>query len=94
MKVKELEQLARDMVGDGKRPNLFFVSTLADGIVLISRSFETAYEFWRGLPRDTETALEDRQYGVICDTSPEEDGGNRLRTWNDSAGFRQLHPKQ
>lgn len=93
MRIKAIEELPRDMVGDGKRPNVFFVSTVKDGVILMARSFTTAYQVWKGLPRDIETMLEDRLTGVICDTSPIEDGSKQLRTYDDHRmhGFREVY---
>jgi hypothetical protein len=69
-----LEKLARDLVGDGKEPNLFFVSSNGN-IILISRDFEAAYRKYRehARTRDHETALEDRKTGVIASVEPVSD---------------------
>jgi hypothetical protein len=82
-KVEEVEAIARKVVGDGKSPNLFFVSQ--EGVILtVTRDFELAYQQWRALPRNVETALEDRKNGVIADTGPVEEGSKRLVTTDDS----------
>jgi hypothetical protein len=90
--ISELEKMAREMIGDGGAPNLFFVSQ-GGVIITVSRSFEVAYSHWRGLPRDIETALEGRNYGVICSTSPIEDDSPKLRTYDDSEGYRRMYPR-
>lgn len=85
-KIKEFESMATNLIGDGKTPDLFFVSE--QGVIItISRSFDTAYNEWKGLPRNIETALENRSYGVICSTSPDDENGNKLVTWDDSRQF-------
>lgn len=85
-KIKELEAIAREMVGDGQSPNLFFVSR--KGIIeMVTGDFQAAYKFWKNLPRDVETMLEDRKWGVIADTSPEEENSIKLVTWDDSKFF-------
>jgi len=88
-KIEPLEALARDYVGDGKSPNLFFVTDQGT-VVLISRDGETAYEAWRVLanraPR-LECALEDRKTGVLASVEPTEDGGVHLSRYDDYHRF-------
>lgn len=77
--VKKLQQLATEMVGDGGKPNLYFVSE--DGVIcLIARDFELAYDCWKeiSIGRNTETALEDRQHGVLASIEPDAEGDKRL----------------
>lgn len=85
-RIEPLEKVAQEMVGDGKSPNVFFVSR--DGnIILISLSFVTAYEAWREISnqRTTETALEDRQTGVLAAIEPEsEHRGAKLVRYDDT----------
>lgn len=85
-KIAEFEQMARDMVGDGLVPNLFFVSCKGT-IGMITGDFQAAYDYWKALPKTMETTLEDRQWGVIADTSPDEDNSKLLVTWDDSRAF-------
>jgi hypothetical protein len=62
--IKQLDMAARDLVGDGKSPNLFFVSV--DGKVrTITSEFDIAYDLWRSL-RGSEATLEDRKHGVLA----------------------------
>jgi len=82
-KIESLELMAREMVGDGQSPNLYFVS-LEGVIITVTRDFRTAHAEWSSLPTNVETMLEDRKNGVICDTSPIEDGSPILRTYDDS----------
>jgi hypothetical protein len=71
VKIKQLNQLATEMVGDGKKQNVFFVTAKAN-VVLIAIHFETAYQYWRSLANARqESALEDRQTGVICSAGME-----------------------
>jgi len=95
MKIKQLNQLATEMVGDGGKHNVFFVS-LEGNVQLVTTDFWVAYEFWKSLtPRlsGKETMLEDRKWGVICDRSPIEDGSTKLQTWDDSESFLRRYPK-
>lgn len=92
MKIKEIEALPRNMVGDDKKPNVFFVSDADDGVILMSRTFAVAYDFWKKLPINVESALEDRQYGVICDRSPDEKNPTKIVTHDDSQDFLKRHP--
>jgi len=82
-RIESLENIARETVGDGKSPNLFFVS-VEGNIGMITQDFLAAYRYWRDLPRNIETALEDRKTGTICDTTPIEDGSAILRTYDDA----------
>lgn len=84
-----LEKLARELVGDGKQPNLFFVSSEGN-IILISRDFDVAYIKWKqhAARKDHECALEDRQTGVIASVEPESDApGAKLIRIDDSESF-------
>jgi hypothetical protein len=82
-KIPEFEEMARHKVGDGAKPNLFFVSI--NGVILtVTREFEVAYDHWCSLPTDVETCLEDRRTGVICTTTPIEENSTRLVTYDDA----------
>lgn len=88
-RLEVLEKLARELVGDGKSPNLFFVSCEGN-IILISKDFDVAYAEWRehARARDHESALEDRKTGVIASVEPESDEpGARLLVHDDSELF-------
>lgn len=68
MRVEHLNGLARVMIGDSQRPNLFFVAVELD-TQMITTDFNQAYQFWKGLSRTQkflEPALSDRLFGVIC----------------------------
>lgn len=92
-KIKPLQALATDMVGDGKNPNLFFVTE--QGItVTVTRDFEMAYRQWETLAHtypQIESALEDRKWGVITSVEPREQGVGRLIRIDDSRQFRKFH---
>ena len=93
--VPELEKIATKMVGDGKGPNLYFVS-LKGKIVAIHTSFKASYKHWKELAlanSESESALEDRRYGVICSVSPDEDLGGMLIYWDESISFKRFYPK-
>lgn len=72
--VQELQALPVDMVGDGKTPDVFFVSQQGI-IVLITTEYELAHSYWAAISRnrDVETALENRTFGVIASVGPEDD---------------------
>ena len=71
MKVKLLNELASEMVGDGKKPNVFFVTEKGD-VITVTQSFEKAYSEWRILAQNhIESALEDRQTGILASAGME-----------------------
>lgn len=76
-KVKALQELARKMVGDGKSPNLFFVSV--EGVIVhIGRTPTNAYDYWSAVSRNPDnknTALEDRKHGTIADKQKDRKDG-------------------
>ena len=82
MKIKALDALATELVGDGKSPNLYFVS-LAGTVIMVSRDGNAAHRFWKSLGRNVETALEDRCVGLLASTEPIEEGSKQLRTYDD-----------
>jgi len=78
------------MVGDGRRPNIFFV-TDEGNVVMVTLDFDAAYAHWRKLagraPR-IESALEDRRWGTVASVEPEsDDPGARLIIIDDSGEF-------
>ena len=86
-RVPELQKIPVDMVGDGGSPNVFFVTRQGD-VQLISIDFEAAYSYWKSISRqrDYETALEDRQHGVLASNGEEEleDGSIRWMRVDDT----------
>ena len=89
-KIESLEAMAREMVGDGQSPNLFFVS-IEGVIVTVTRDFGLAHRQWQSLSRSQETALEDRKFGVICSTEPQDGNSKKLATWDDSQSFLRMY---
>jgi hypothetical protein len=83
-KIRQLEELASEVIGDNGSPNLYFVTEAGRGVILVSREFDVAYDHWRHMPRSIETSLEDRKIGTICSTTPYEDGSTTLVTYDDS----------
>lgn len=79
-----LELLASDLIGDGESPNVFFV-TLDGNVQLITTDGPVAYRFWKNLPRNVESSLEDRQTGCICTVEPLEDEDNSPLVVRDDA---------
>lgn len=74
-KIEALEALARDMVGDGKSPNVYFVT---DGgtVTTITRDKDVARRAWEALAARRplqESMLEDRLTGVLADVGPRSD---------------------
>ena len=92
-KIKRLQTLASDLVGDGKNPNLFFVTE--QGItVTVTRDFDMAYRQWETMAHTyphIECALEDRKFGVICAVEPDMDNSKRMVRIDESAYFRKHH---
>lgn len=76
-KIKQLEEMARTMVGDGKAPNLYFV-TVAGVVTTITRDFERARKEWVGnwaqWP-NTSTCVEDRKMGTVCQHEKDDETG-------------------
>ena len=90
-KIETLETFASNVIGDGKSPDLFFVSD--QGVcITVTRSFETAYRQWRELAHRSpfvECALENRTVGVLCSVEPTSDEpGARLEIRDDSRMLR------
>jgi hypothetical protein len=89
-KIPELEKLARDMIGDGKSPNLYFV-TLKGAVVSVDTDVNRALAAWRALAYAEplrECALEDRLYGVLASVTPRSDEDPRLGISTTPATFR------
>lgn len=88
--IPQLNKLATELVGDGEKINVFFVS-LGSNVQMVTTEFEPAYKLWRTLTRENssaETYLEDRKWGVIADRSPAAEAANsRLVTHDDSWEF-------
>lgn len=87
----QLDEMARTIVGDGKSPNLYFVSEKGL-VVLVERSYLKARKRWEQLPRNVETCMEDRLTGVIASNEPDEDGSKRLVVIEDFDTFERHHP--
>jgi len=81
-KVKELNELASKMVGDGKKKNVFFVCDNGN-TVMVTTQFHFAYSLWNHMKNiNVVSTLEDRQTGVICSAGPEYDeNGKRVGGW-------------
>lgn len=91
-KIERLEALARECVGDGRQPDLFFV-TDQGVVVTVTRDLTVAHTHWRELARRfplVESALENRQYGVLASVAPEEDDSPKLHVHDDVQGFLAL----
>jgi len=94
MKIEQLEALARTSVGDGKAPQLFFVSTERHGVVTVSRSLDVAYSHWQALAtrnKDECPTLEDRLWGTIASVERDEDQPHRYHTHDDVIEYRRRH---
>lgn len=90
-KIDTLEELARRFVGDGKTPDVFFVTDR--GIVAtVSTDFPTAYFAWESVKNSyppRECALENRTWGVVCSVEPAEDGSSTLVVTDEGHRFWQ-----
>lgn len=78
--VPELEQLASEMVADGKTPNVFFVS-LEGQVQLVTRDGAVAYalvQSYRRTRRKQEYSLEDRLNGCLVTNEPDDENSKRL----------------
>src|SRR5208283_447941 len=87
-KIAVFENMAREMVGDGKSPNLYFVG-VKSVIVTVTRDFKTAYNQWQEMGTSQETSLEDRKTGTICTVQPKEDNSTVLEVIDDSYTFKE-----
>jgi len=70
-RIRQFEDFARSIVGDGKAPNIFFVG-IGGNVVLMTSDFDLAYDAWRSaasFARGTNISvvLEDRQNGTLAD---------------------------
>lgn len=90
MRVKELDNLASNVIGDSKAPELHFVSSGKLGVVTVSRDFDVAYSHFRRLLIETsgECCLESRSWGVVATREPKEDGSKTLVTTDWSHEYR------
>lgn len=88
-KISALQQLATAKVGDGKNPNLYFVTD--KGVVTtISQDFDVAYKHWKHLSTRiplAESALEDRLTGVLASVEPISDERGAALVVHDDVGM-------
>ncbi len=70
--VHEFEALATIMVGDARGPDVFFVS-VGGAIRLMTTDYVVARDYWRSLPHNIVTCLENRNEGVLACTELETD---------------------
>lgn len=90
--IKQLNALATELVGDGQRPDLFFVTDQGN-VVTVTTSARIAYDHWRQLAARrpmVECALESRQIGCVATIEPVEDGSPKLGVYDDSNMIREL----
>lgn len=89
-KIKQLEELARDTVGDGTAPDLYFVTDRGT-VVTVTRSLVLAYRHFRELARRDfprlACALENRTYGVLASLDTDEERGPGLYLIDDVPGY-------
>lgn len=75
-----LDKLARDLVGDGRAPNLFFVSLEGRGVITVTENGHAAHQEWFMLACGVEHSrrllpqLEDRLHGTVASVKQDEDG--------------------
>ena len=88
-----LDELARDIVGDGQTPNVYFVTSYGK-VQTITLSSEVAYEHWKDLvyrAKQSEPCLEDRLVGTICSVERREDDGYRFDAYDDYSRWKDGH---
>lgn len=72
----ELDALATQLVGDGKAPNMFFVSLEGRGVITVTQDAHRAYNEWKRLAMQSkrlQPTLEDRVHGVLASVEPMDD---------------------
>lgn len=73
-----LDILARDLVGDGRAPNLFFVSLEGRGVITVTEDGHAAHQEWLrltcgvGHSRRLLPQLEDRLHGTVSEVMRED----------------------
>ncbi len=74
-RLQALESLASKLIGDGKSPNVFFV-TVEGRVVSITQDLEVAKRAWEGFAAsmNIETSVEDRLVGVLASITPDPEG--------------------
>lgn len=85
MLIQELNDMATRLVGDAQSPNLYFVTDRAN-VVMVSADATAAYNYWLALAArrpHVESALEDRQHGVLASVEPRSDADGRLAIFDD-----------
>jgi len=84
--VKQLEQLASELIGDGHTPDIFFV-TKKGKVRMITLDFQDAYHKWKEIAsKQVECALENRTWGVICSFEQDEETDKLVKV-DDSRPF-------
>ena len=71
----QFEKIASELIGDGRRPNVYFVTDQGK-VQTITLNKEVALDHWRALAARwpmVECALEDRQTGVLASIEPTTD---------------------
>ena len=93
MKLEALETLARERVGDGQSPDLFFVTDQGT-VVTVTRDYQIASTAWTRLAMagrwQTECALENRTFGVLASVEPAEDDSDRMVVCDSRGLFARL----
>lgn len=64
-KATELDELAKEMIGDGGTPNLFFVSSLGRGRLTCTAIFREGRDASRFYSETNADAIEDRSNGEV-----------------------------
>jgi len=86
---QRLNELASELAGDGKSPNVYFVSAGSD-VTTLTTDRRIAYQHWRAIlairPKIA-ACLEDREHGILASAEPDEAGHMRLRTFD---GYAEL----
>lgn len=92
----ELDDLAARLVGDGKRPNFYFVGKVGK-VELITTNGDLAYSHWKSLSKPgVETMMEDRLNGSISSQLKDDESGKmqRIDDYSSSSLIESSHHEQ
>lgn len=78
-----LDGMAAELVGDGKDPNLYFV-TRGGKTLMVTIDKDAAYSFWKSITTSSnETQLEDRKNGSLAGQVKDDEKGGKLSRWDE-----------
>lgn len=80
-----LNDIAADMIGDGKEPNLFFIAIKGE-TVMITNDVNAAYNYWEEESNDAAVPLYDRTSGLLVETILEPSTGRYVSRFVTKSG--------